>query len=119
MKGRHPHHHSLYHALRLIESITVFLFLGMLLVLALFFLGNYQEFLDSSQNMLLVILRVTSLASAVVGFYYLIALVIWMAIRKHPLILRTLFSLLVVGVSVLLALGSELVISFLHPVAGT
>ncbi len=114
----HRQHHSLYHALRLLESATVFTFLLMLLVLGLFLLGNYQEFLDSSQNMLLGVLRTASLASALVGIYYFVALVVWMLRRRHSLPLRVVFSVVVVGLRLVLAFGSDLVVSFLSPTAG-
>jgi hypothetical protein len=47
------------------------LFLFCVLVLILYLLGNYQGFLDSTQIMLLRVIRTSALAGSLLGFYSL------------------------------------------------
>lgn len=70
-----------------VAGITIFLFFFSLLVLALFLLGNLQNFLDSTQSMLLRIFEISSLLYVVSALYYVVLDII-LAIRKkrrlHP-----------------------------------
>ncbi len=106
-------HRLLFRTLRVVETGNVFSFLASLLVLGLFLVGNYQEFLDNSQFMLLDILAVTSLVCAFTGIYYLVALVMWMVRRRHILLLRFFYALAATAVGAVLTL----VLSLLEAIA--
>ena len=59
------------------------LFLFCALVLVLYLLGNFQEFLDDNQLMLLRVVRVCTIAGTLLGVYCL-GLRAWLAIRRSP-----------------------------------
>lgn len=59
------------------------LFLFCVLVLVLYLLGNFQEFLDDNQLMLLRVVRVSTIAGALLGAYCL-GLRAWLAFRRSP-----------------------------------
>ncbi len=59
------------------------LFLFCLLVLVLYLLGNFQEFLDENQLMLLAVVRASSLAGTLLGGYCL-GFRAWLAARRSP-----------------------------------
>lgn len=80
--------------MRLIEGANLFSFLSLLLAAGLFVLGNYQEFLDSSQVMLLGIVSTLAMLSVASGICYFVALVIWMIRRRHLMIGRVIYALL-------------------------
>lgn len=62
--------------------ISVFLFFFSLLVLSLFLLGNFQNFLDSTQVILIHIFEGSSLLYVVTALYF-VGLRIVMAIRRR------------------------------------
>ena len=57
------------------------LFLFCALVLVLYLLGNFQEFLDENQLMLLGVVRAVSLAGTLLGGYC-VAFRLWLAVRR-------------------------------------
>ena len=59
------------------------LFLFCFLVLVLYLLGNFQEFLDDSQLLLLGIVRVAALVGTLLGGYCM-AFRVWLAVRGTP-----------------------------------
>ena len=73
-------------------------FIGTLLVLGLFIMGNYQEFLDRSQSMLLSMVFLLGLLCVSTGLFYVVSLTAWMIRRRHALILRLLYGLLATAV---------------------
>ncbi len=84
----------LYRTMRLLEGANVFCLLSLLLVAGLFVLGNFQEFLDQSQLMLLSIVSILSVLCVASGLCYVFALIIWMVRRRRSMILRLLYGLL-------------------------
>lgn len=90
----HPTRSVLYRTMRLLEGANVFCLMSLLLVAGLFVLGNFQEFLDQSQLMLLSIVSVLSVLCIASGFCYVIALTIWMVRRRRSMMLRLFYGLL-------------------------
>ena len=110
--------HILYRSVRILEGAYAGLFLFSIFVLALYFLGNYQEFLDSSQTLLLDLLKRTSLICALTSGYYLIGLIIWMIRRRHLTPFRLLFGIVALGISIFFSLGTNFLLIILAPVNG-
>ncbi len=79
--------------MRLFEAANLFCLMSLLLIAGLFVLGNYQEFLDETQLMLLGILSVFSVLCVASGFCYVVTLTVWMITRRHRMILRLLYGL--------------------------
>ncbi|HUX13423.1 MAG TPA: hypothetical protein VMW87_10360 [Spirochaetia bacterium] len=113
-----PTHPILYRLLRTLEGATAFSLLFLLFVLSLFFLGNSQEFLDSSQTLLLDILRFVSLVCGLVGLYYSVGLVAWMVSRRKFVFWRTILASAAVVLGTALSFGVNFVLVLLGPVTG-
>ncbi len=90
----HPTPSVLYRTMRLLEGANVFCLMSLLLVAGLFVLGNFQEFLDQSQLMLLSIVSVLSVLCVASGLCYVIALSIWMVRRRRSMLLRLFYGLI-------------------------
>ena len=101
----HHHRSVLFRTVRIVESANLMFFIGTLLVLGLFVLGNYQEFLDRSQTMLLQLVFFLSLLCVSTGLFYLGSLIAWMVRRRHFLILRVIYGLVATAVGGAGALG--------------
>jgi hypothetical protein len=56
----------------LVSRTVVFFFIFSLLLFLLYLLGNFQEFLDSTQIFLIQLLKVSLLAEVFVGLLYLV-----------------------------------------------
>ena len=72
---------SLTRLYRLVSRGVIFFFILSLLLLYLYLLGNFQEFLDSSQIFLLGLLEISLLLEAFLGLFYII-LIFLMRHRK-------------------------------------
>ncbi len=107
---------ALYRNMRLLESITGFFFSCSLVVLGLFLLGNYQEFLDQTQMLMLSILRMCGLLCALTGVYYSGSLLLWMIRRRRFLLLRVLYALIATTSGIVLTLGVTFLTVMLAPV---
>ena len=94
----HHHRSILFRTLRIVESANVLFFIGTLLVLGLFVMGNYQEFMDRSQNMLLQMVFFLGLLCVSTGLFYLGSLIIWMIRRRRILILRVIYALVAIAI---------------------
>jgi len=103
--GAHHHRSILFRTLRIVESANLLFFFGTLLVLGLFVMGNYQEFMDRSQSMLLQMVFFLGLLCVSTGLFYLGALIAWMIRRRHFLILRVIYGLVATAVGGAGALG--------------
>jgi hypothetical protein len=79
--------------MRLLEGANLFSLLSLLLSAGLFVLGNYQEFLDSSQLLLLRVLSTSSMLCIASGVCYVVTLVIWMFRRGHFMVFRLLYGM--------------------------
>ena len=84
----------MYRTLRIVESAHTFFLFGTLLTGGLFVAGNYQEFLDASQILLLQILSVMGVLCGASGLWYAGGLVIWMVRRRKPMLVRLFASML-------------------------
>lgn len=88
MTRPHPATSVLYRTLRIVESAHLFFTLATLLTAGLFVMGNYQEFLDSSQLLLLQLLSIAGVLCAASGAWYIASLAIWMIRRRRLMLLR-------------------------------
>ena len=100
---------AVYRNMRLLESISGFFLVSSLVVVGLFLLGNVQEFMDSTQLLLLTILRVSGLLCALTGVYYTISLVVWMFHRRRFLVVRFVYAIVATTVGA----GLSLAVTFL------
>ncbi|TVQ39239.1 MAG: hypothetical protein EA384_06985 [Spirochaetaceae bacterium] len=107
---------ALYRNMRLLEGITGFFFACSLIVLGVFLLGNYQEFLDQTQNLLLRILRICGLLCAMSGVYYTTSLLLWMIKRRRLLPLRVVYALIATSTGIVLTVGVTFLTVMLAPV---
>jgi hypothetical protein len=96
----------------LLGRLTLFFILFALLVLFLYIIGNYQEFLDSSQLLLLKILEVVSLFGAIIGMYYIFFLFFIALLEKKIFILRFILTFLSIIVSIFLFSGIKFLSSW-------
>jgi hypothetical protein len=89
----------------LIGRAVVFFFVLALLLFALYLLGNFQEFLDSTQALLLRLLRPALLAEVLVALLYIVLLLV--RARRRLLVGRLVLSFLsaVLCAGLLLATG--------------
>ena len=110
--------HILFRSVRILEGACRALFFFTIFVLGLYFLGNYQEFLDSSQNLLLRVLKTVSLLTALVSLYYLLGLIIWGVHHRILMPGRTIFAFVAFGVSGALTFAANLILVILTPVIG-
>lgn len=76
------------------------------MVLGLFVMGNYQEFMDRSQNLLLQMLFFLGLLCVSTGLFYLASLIVWMVRRRHILVFRLIYGLVATAVGGASALGT-------------
>ena len=65
-----------------INKFTLFTFLLSLMIFLFYILGNFQQFTDETQDMLLRIFRYAALIFMVTGLYNLVADIV-IVIRKH------------------------------------
>lgn len=114
MKGSHGRS-LLSIALRIVESLTAFLLILALLALSLYIIGGYQGFLDSTQNLLLTLLRAAGGVCAVAGLYYVILAVLWSTRNHHLLLGRIIFGSVAGLLGVVFWLGVELLVVFIGP----
>jgi hypothetical protein len=101
--------------MRLLETANVFFLLSMLLVVGLFVLGNFQEFQDTSQVLLLRMLSVMSMLCIASGLCYVVALMIWMIRRRHVMVLRVLYGLIATAVGLIVSVAGGALEAFVRP----
>jgi hypothetical protein len=94
--------HTLYW---LAGRAAVFFFVLSLLVLALYLLGNFQDFLDSSQLLLLSILRISLLAEILTALAYFLMIFLLGRWRRYPGRLVLCFLAAVFSTALLLAVS--------------
>lgn len=111
-----PQRSLLYHLLRLLEGANVFFLLMVILFVALFVLGNFQEFLDSSQLMLLRMMSLASMLCIASGLSYVATLVIWMIRRHHLMVLRLLYGLAATVIAAVVTVAGGALDAFVRPV---
>jgi len=95
----------------------VFFFLAVLITAGLFVLGNFQEFLDQSQLLLLRFLSAAGILCAASGLWYVISLTVWMIRRRHLMLLRLLASLVSTTIGVSAVLGATVLQTLAEGVA--
>jgi hypothetical protein len=107
-----------YPFLRRVSSFTgravVFFFIVSMICLFLYILGNYQDFLDSTQLFLLSSLRVCLSLEMVTGFW-LAGFLVYRNIHEHrPLVVRWILLVFSFGSSAVLLAALRLVQQWLH-----
>lgn len=96
-----------FRLMRNVEGLSLFFAFFMLLVAALYWIGNFQSFLGESQQMLLEILEVSGLLCALTSAYYLILLTIWMIRRKFLVLPRIIYAVSAVALGLAFATASS------------
>lgn len=101
--------------LRLLEGANVFFLLMVLLLVGLFVLGNFQEFLDGSQLMLLRLMSLASMLCIASGLSYVASLVVWMIRRRHVMVLRLLYGLSATAIAAAVTVAGGALDAFVRP----
>lgn len=117
-KSHHHHSHGrslLSVFLRIVESLTVFVLVLALLALSLYLIGNNQSFLDSTQRLLLTLLRASGGICAVAALYYTVITAVWSISRRHLLLGRMIFGVVATLVGLSLWLMVEGLVVFIGP----
>lgn len=96
----------------LVGRATVFFFILSLIVFALYLLGNFQEFLDSTQVFLILLLRVSLLAQVFAGLLYI--LLLFLLRRQRRLVMRLILCFFSVVVSLALLLAFSFLSAWLQ-----
>ena len=89
---------------------------ALLLVGALFVIGNYQQFLDSSLMLLLRLESGLSLLCVTSGVCYLAGLFAWMIRRRHVMFFRVVYGVVAVALGAVGAVGTGLLQAMAQPV---
>ena len=108
--------HVTFRVLRILEGLSIFFTFFMLLVLALYLIGSIQQFLDSSQFMLLELLEITAILCVFVTGYYLLVLIVWMVRRRFFVLPRVVYSVAAILLGFVLAYGSSFLSGMFGPV---
>ena len=87
----------------LVSRTVVFFFIFSLLLFLLYLLGNFQEFLDSTQIFLIQLLKVSLLAEVFVGLLYL--LMVFLLRRQRRFLGKVILCCLAVVASFVLLLA--------------
>ncbi|MCK5005762.1 MAG: hypothetical protein KAR73_00135 [Spirochaetales bacterium] len=87
----------------LVARGVVFFFIFSLLLFLLYLLGNFQEFLDSTQIFLIKLLKISLLAEVFLGILYI--LLVFILRRQRRYYLKLIFCSLSVVISYLLLLA--------------
>lgn len=87
----------------LISKATVFFFVLGAIVLALYFLGNFQEFLDTTQIFLLDLLELCLLAEVGAGVFHIVLLFLVHETRHRVLRLILSFAAVIICYALLMA----------------
>jgi len=101
--------------MRLIEGANLFFLLSLLLVTALFVLGNFQGFLDTSLLMLLDLLSLLSILCIASGVCYVLALIVWMLRRRHLMVARLLYGVFATAIATLMVVAGGALEAFVRP----
>ena len=94
----------------------MFALVSLLLVGALFVLGNFQQFLDSSLLLLVRLMSALSLLCIASGVCYIAGMLAWMVRRRHLMLLRVLYGLVVIVVGTTGTVGTGLLQAMARPV---
>lgn len=92
-----------YFFYRIVIRMSVFIFFVLLSMLAFYFVGNYQEFLDSNQKLILnltAILSVTSSVFLILGLILNLVTFIVLKRKVHRFVIYTLLYLVMLAASV-------------------
>lgn len=92
-----------YFFYRIVIRMSVFIFFVLLSMLAFYFVGNYQEFLDSNQKLILnltAILSVTSSVFLILGLILNLVTFIVLKRKVHRFVIYTLLYLVMLASSV-------------------
>ncbi|MBN1697813.1 MAG: hypothetical protein JW881_09890 [Spirochaetales bacterium] len=100
----------LFHVL---GKLTLFLVLFSLLLLFLYIVGNFQEFLDATQIFLLKTLEITLLASAIIATYYIVFLFLIAFLEKKIYLLRLVLAIIAIIICLFLFIALKFLTSWL------
>jgi len=104
----------LFHVSSFAGRAVVFFFIVSLLCLLLYILGNYQDFLDSTQIFLLACLRV-SLSLEMCAGVWLAGFLVYRSFSEHrPFVVRWILLALAFSASAVLLAALRLVQQWLH-----
>jgi len=92
--------------------LTFFFVIFSLFILSLYIIGNYQEFLDSSQFLLLKMLEIISLFAGISSMYYIFFLLFIALIEKKIMLLRFILTSLSIILSIVLFSGIKFLSSW-------
>lgn len=106
-KRHHPIEFTTFRLMRNVEGISLFFAFFMLLVAALYWIGNYQDFVTESQHMLLEIVELAGLLCALTSGYYLILLSAWMIRRRFLVLPRIIYAISAIVLGLLFASASS------------
>ncbi len=95
-----------------LRKASIFLFLLLLFLLLQFYLGNLQNFLDSTQLKLLTMVEITGLLFIIISVYYFVFLIISAVVEKRVRIFALLSSVLGAGVGIGVYFGVQFLISW-------
>lgn len=113
-QDHHSHGRSILSiALRLIESLTVFLLVLAFLALSLYVIGNYQGFLDATQRLLLILVQAAGGVCSVTSLYYTMLVALWSIRRHHLLLGRLVFGVVGALIGLTFWLSVEILVVFL------
>lgn len=93
---------TLYYFYRIVLRMSVFFFLVLLSLLIFYFVGNYQEFLDSSQKLILNLAAIVSVVNTVFSILSLalnIATFLMVKRKVYRFVLYTLLYVLMLAIS--------------------
>ena len=102
-KKIYKHDSLVYFFYRIVIRISVFLFLVLLSMLVFYFVGNYQDFLDTNQKLILNLTAIVSVTSSVFLLLGIILNIVTFVVLKRKVyrfIIYTLLYLLMLSASV-------------------
>jgi hypothetical protein len=96
----------------LLGRLTFFFVVFSLFIFSLYIIGNFQEFLDSSQFLLLKLLEIISLFAGIFSLYYIFFLMFIAIMEKKVMPLRFILTSLSILLSILLFSGIKFLSSW-------
>jgi hypothetical protein len=96
--------------LRLTGRAAFFLIAWTLILFLLFLIGNYQQFLDGNQRLIMRLLSVTLVLEMGAGLFYLLVLAFFRKETRHPGRGRVIILIITLAVSLILFV----VLEFFH-----
>ncbi len=96
---------ELYSLVRHLHSASVFLFANVLIGTALYAIGNYQEFLDTTQHVMIALVRYLAIGAVLVTLVYFALAVVQMIVLRSFRLRDVLYAVLITAISSTLAIA--------------